>query len=269
MSGDTRLAANRAAWDRVAREKFAPDVASDVERLRKGVSSLFPVEREELGPILPSCRRAIHLQCSHGLDALSLWVEGAEEIVGLDFSEPMLALARRKSELLGAPARWVHADVLEPPADLLGTAGLVYTGKGALCWVADLGRWARVVAGLLAAGGHAYVFEGHPLNWVWEPEAAQLELRSDADYFARQARVNRDFPGKFLDAAARPGEAPERAWERQWSLGEIVSSLVAAGLRVTSLREHPENFWPQLPLVPEEQARRVPRTFSLLLQKPS
>ena len=268
MSDDARHAANRAAWDRVAEEKFAADVGADVERLRRGESSLFAVEREELGPILSTCHRAIHLQCSHGLDALSLWTHGAREIVGLDFSAPMLALARRKSELLGALATWVHADVLAPPPDLLRTADLVYTGKGALCWVADLARWADVVARLLVPGGHAYVFEGHPLNWIWEPEAAELELRSDADYFARGPRVNRDFPGKLLDQAQRPGEAPRHAWERQWNLGEIVSSLVAAGLRVVSLREHPEHFWPQLPRVAEERARRVPRTFSLMKNGP-
>jgi SAM-dependent methyltransferase len=259
--------ANRAAWDRVAAEKFGPELERDLALLRAGRTSLLPVEEAELAPFLARGPRALHVQCSHGQDALSLWKRGAREVTGVDFSAEMLALARRKSESLGAPAKWHQADVLAPPAELLGTADLLYTGKGALCWVSDLARWAAVVAGLLAPSGHLYVFEGHPLNWIWEPEASDLALRDDADYFAREARVNRDFPGLFLDRAARPGESPLQAFERQWTLGEIVTSLARAGLELVTLREHPENFWPQHPRVPEARARRVPRTCSLVMRR--
>lgn len=260
-------AANRAAWNLIAAEKFAPDLERDVQLLRSGGTSLLPIEIAELTPLVTRCRRAIHLQCSHGMDALSLWKLGAREVVGVDFAEGMLALARRKAESLGAPATFHCADVLAPPAELAASADLVYTGKGALCWVSDLARWAEVAAGLLAPNGHLYVFEGHPLNWIWEPEASDLALRADGDYFAREARVNRDFPGLFLENAARPGESPEQAFERQWLLGEIVTSLARAGLELLTLREHAANFWPQFPHVPDERARRVPHTFSLLMRR--
>jgi SAM-dependent methyltransferase len=264
MTRDVR-AANEAAWNLVA-AKFAPEVARDVEFLRGGGSSLLPVELEELPPLLSSCGRAIHLQCSHGMDALSLWRLGAREIVGVDLAAEMLALARRKSELLGAPAAWHRADVLSSPPELAGTADLVYTGKGALCWVTDLARWADVVARLLVPGGHFYVYEGHPLNWIWEPEAADLELRTGASYFDREARPNRDFPGLWLERAAMPGESAIQAFERHWSLGEIVSALARAGLELLTLREHATDFWPQLPRVPAERASRVPHTFSLSMR---
>lgn len=267
MTRDVR-AANEAAWNLVA-AKFAPDVARDVEFLRSGGSSLLPVELDELPPLVSGCRRAIHLQCSHGMDALSLWRLGAREIVGVDLAAEMLALARRKSDLLGAPAVWHHADVLSPPRELGGTADLVYTGKGALCWVSDLARWAEVVARLLAPGGHFYVFEGHPLNWLWEPEAADLELRAGASYFDREPRPNRDFPGLWLEQAARVGESPAQAFEHHWSLGEIVSALARAGLALVSLREHAQDFWPQLPRVPAERAGRMPHSFSLSMRAPA
>jgi SAM-dependent methyltransferase len=260
--------ANQAAWDVVA-AKYAPEVERDVELLRSGGTSLLPPELDALTPLARRCGRAIHLQCSHGLDALSLWKLGAREIVGLDLSERMLSLARRKAELLGAPATWHHADVLAPPAELAGTAELVYTGKGALPWVLDLARWAGVVARLLAPGGHVYFFEGHPLNWVWMHQAAELRLRPDGDYFTRSTRVNDDFPGLFLQRAAAEGAGAAQAFERQWTLGEVVSALADAGLVLVRLDEYPEHFWPQFPHVPPDALGRVPHTFSLLMRRPA
>jgi SAM-dependent methyltransferase len=260
--------ANELAWDIVA-AKYALEVERDVEMLRSGGTSLLPPELDTLAPLLPHCRRAIHLQCSHGTDALSLWRLGAREVVGIDLSAEMLAQARRKAELLGAPAAWHHADVLAPPAELDGTAELVFTGKGALPWVLDLTAWAAVVARLLAPGGHFYIYEGHPLNWIFDPAAAELRLRNGADYFAQTARANDDFPGLYLERRAPPGAAPAQAFERQWGLGEIVTALVAAGLVVLRLSEHPEHFWPQFPHVAADQLARVPHTFSLLMRKPA
>lgn len=268
-AGDERLVrANETAWDLVS-AKYAPGVEEDVELLRSGGTSLLAAEPEVLLPVVRGCRRAIHLQCSHGLDALSLWKLGAREVVGVDLSQRMLDLARRKSDALGAPATWIHADVLAPPPELDGTAGLVYTGMGALPWVMDLSAWAGVVARLLVPGGYFYIFEGHPLNWIWEPEAAELRLRHDADYFAAAPRSSDDFPGRFLENLAAPGAEPARAWERQWGLGHVVTALADAGLAVLRLAEHPEHFWPQFAQVPPGQLRRVPHTFSLLARKPA
>jgi SAM-dependent methyltransferase len=258
--------ANRDAWNVVAAE-YAPDLERDVTLLRSGGTSLLAPERGHLIPLLAGCRRAVHLQCSHGTDTLSLWRLGAREVVGVDFSEAMLALARRKAESLGAPATWHCADVLTPPEELAGTADLVYTGKGALPWIADLGEWARAVTALLGPGGHLYVFEGHPLNWIWEPERAKLRLRPDGDYFARTPRVGEDFSGRALAQAARPGQAPVRALERHWTLGQVVSELAATGLTLLRLEEHPEHFWPQFPDVAPEALRRLPHTFSLLARR--
>ena len=265
---ETLRRANEAAWDIVA-AKYAPEVERDVALLRSGGSSLLAPERAALAPLLPACDRAVHLQCSHGTDTLSLWGLGARHVIGLDFSAEMLNLARRKAELLGASATWVQADVLAPPAALAGTADLVYTGNGALPWVFDLSTWAGGVVQLLAPGGHLYVYEGHPLNWVWESDAAELRLRDEGDYFANTARVNVDFPGVFLKRSAPPGDAPARAFERQWGLGEVVSALAHAGLALVRLSEHPEHFWPQFPRVPTDQLQRLPHTFSLLMRRPA
>ena len=85
-----------------------------------------------LGDLHGRCRRAIHLQCAGGRDTLSLWNLGADEVVGVDLSPRMIELAERLTAATGAPARWFRADVLDTPAELDGTADLVYTGRGSL-----------------------------------------------------------------------------------------------------------------------------------------
>jgi len=257
---------NERAWDSVARSKYVKEVEDDVALLRAGGTSLTLHEQRLLGDLTPWCGRAIHLQCSHGLDTLSLWKLGAREVIGIDISRSMLELATIKSRRLNAPATWIHSGVLDAPRELDETADLVYTGKGALPWVMDLGRWAEVVARLLKPGGRLYVFEGHPLNWVWEPEASDFRLRADGgDYFWSEPRANRDFPASGLDQAA--GSEPLRAYERQWTLGAIVTSLAQSGLRIERLEEYPAQYWPLYRNIPEVVLTKLPHTFSLLMWK--
>lgn len=259
---------NRDAWDLVA-GKYAAEVDEHVDMLQSGGVSLHEIERGFLGDLSDWCETAVHLQCSHGLDTLSLWNLGATRVVGLDLSSRMLAQARSKAARLDAPARWIEADVLAAPADLDETADLVYTGKGALPWVPNLGQWARVVRRILKAGAVLYIFEGHPLDWVWEPEEKNYVLRADGgDYFDSQPRPNRDFPGRAAARQAPPGKRVPEAVEFQWTLGQIVTSLVRVGLNIMRLEEHPVRYWPKYGRMTEDLLNRLPHTFSLLAKKP-
>jgi len=144
-------------WDGIAQWYGERDEDEAIALLKAGGSDLYDNEKVLLGDLAPWCRRAIHLQCSHGSDALALLQLGAHEVVGVDISERLIAVARRKTEALGAPASWYHSDVLQTPEILNGTADLVYTGKGALCWMMDLTAWAEVVARLLTPGGRLFM----------------------------------------------------------------------------------------------------------------
>ena len=75
------------------------------------------------------CKRAIHLQCAGGRETLSLWNQGAAEVIGVDISDTMIACAQAKSDRLRAPATWYCCDILDTPSVLNRTADLVYTGR--------------------------------------------------------------------------------------------------------------------------------------------
>jgi SAM-dependent methyltransferase len=255
-----------AAWDLTA-AIYERDEGQDLVLLRGGGVSLMAPERKYLDNLHPWCHRAIHLQCAGGKDTLSLWNLGAAEVVGVDISERMIASARRKSDALAAPARWYRCDILDTPHELNGTADLVYTGKGALPWMMDLAAWSQVVVRLLKPGGSLYLFEGHPLDWVWDNEAS--EYRFDAqhgDYFSPRLNTER-WPAPYLQGIDLSPTEPQHAWERQWTLGEIVTSLADAGLRLRRFEEHPNLYWDQFPNLPTDLARRLPHTFSLWMER--
>ena len=80
---------NRVAWNEAA-QSYTTENKERVRLLKAGKSSLHPVERrnlERLGVLNRWCKRAIHLQCASGYDTLSLVLEGAREVIGVDISE--------------------------------------------------------------------------------------------------------------------------------------------------------------------------------------
>jgi SAM-dependent methyltransferase len=258
-------AANRAAWDEAA-ERYERWLPEAIELIRSGGSNLFPVERELIGDLHGRCRRAIHLQCAGGRDTLSLWNHGADEVVGLDFSARMLELAARLSEAVGAPARWILADVLDAPAELDGTADLVYTGRGALIWLQDLDAWAAVIARLLAPDGRLVLFEGHPVEWLFDADADGHWVATGYDYFAGP-EASRGWEPGYIDRLSIPDAQQSWKFARAWTIGEVVSAIVQSGLRLERLAEHPVDWWAGHGDVRPEERGRIPLSFSIVARR--
>lgn len=258
--------ANRVAWDEAA-VVYEREIESDVALLKSGKHNLMAQEVRLLGDLSVWCQRAIHLQCAGGLDTLSLWKLGVKEVQGLDISERMIDCARRKSHALQAPARWHRCDVLDAPHTLDATADLVYTGKGALCWIQDLDAYAAVVARLLKPGGTYYCFEGHPLCGALADDTADVRLAPNVSYFSTIAEQYRGWSAEYVGDLGKKRSELAPKFERQWTLGQIVTALAGHGMRVARLEEHPEPFWKQFPKMDPGQAARIPHTFSLLMRK--
>lgn len=257
----------KAGWNTVAAAKYRAEQDAQLQLLRSGGHTLLPVELTRLGAILPTCRRVIHLQCSHGLDALGLLNLGVAEVVGLDISEEMIRLAHMKTEALGARARWYCTDILDAPHELDGTADLVYTGRGALPWMMELAGWAQVVWRLVRAGGRVFVFEGHPLDRLWDPEARDLRLaEGSGGYFAEGGREPLGFPVDVVSRVWQQGERPVML-ERQWRPGEVIGSLIGVGFRLEHFDEHPTLYWEQFPCWAEREKVWLPHSYTLMARK--
>ena len=261
--------ANRAGWNQGA-EAYEADLQDRIEFLRAGGTNFEPPEYSFLKDLGSWCKRAIHLQCAGGTDTLSLWNLGAHEVIGVDISERMLAVAQKKSNALHANARWIHADILHTPQELDGTADLVYTGRGALCWLMDIDAWADVVARLLKPGGKLYVFEGHPFANIWSLDEDHFVLDPEyGNYFNKQPLADSGWPSTYIGDLGKPKDEHAVKYERQWTLGEIVNAVIDAGLILERLEEHPDSYWNSHPNMEPIMLRKVPQTFSLLARRTS
>ena len=252
-------------WDVVARAKYEAEFEARLDHIRSGRHTLLDVELERLGPLLQDAH-VVHLQCSHGLDAFGLLNAGAASVVGIDISAEMVQQARATASTLGiTAAEFRVSDALDPPADLRGTADLVYTGRGSLPWLLDIGRWGASVTGLLKPGGRAFVFEGHPLDALWDRRADGPVLRSGVGYFDEEPAEAPGFPASVVEREL--GGVRPRMLERQWRPGQVMGALVLHGMTLREYAEHPRLFWDQFPEWPEELRSRLPHSYSILAEK--
>ena len=254
--------ANRIAWDEAA-ERYEGWLEDAIAEIRGGGSNLFGAEIELIGDLHGHCRRAIHLQCAAGRDSLALWNLGADEVVGIDFSPRMLELAARLTEATAAPARWILSDVLDTPHDLDGTADLLYTGRGSLIWLHDLDAWAAVMARLLAPDGRFVLFEGHPAEWLFDADEDGRWIATDYDYFGGP-EASRGWAPQYIERLSL--DDAEQGWKfaRAWTLGEVVTALLRAQLRLEAVAEYPIDWWGGHADVRPEDRGRVPLSFSIV-----
>jgi SAM-dependent methyltransferase len=228
---------NRSYWD----SRVPVHVASrfyDVDGFIAGRDPLVPVEVEEVGEV--AGRSLLHLQCHFGVDTLG-WARRGATVTGLDFSAPAVEAARRVADDCGIDADFVQADVYDAPAALGGRRfDVVYTGFGALCWLPDIVRWAEVAAALLAPGGFLYVIESNPLIQVM----ADDDLSFERSYFERGPYRWSD-AGTYTDGGEHLPATPTIEWAH--GIGDVVSAVARAGLRVDFLHEHPFLPWARWP----------------------
>jgi SAM-dependent methyltransferase len=228
---DNYQQANLALWNEWA-EINAKSKSYDVAGFRAGKSSLKPIELEELGEV--AGKTLLHLQCHFGLDTLS-WARRGAMVTGVDFSDQAVRLAQALAQEVGLEARFICTDVYALHEVLAGQFDIVYTSYGVLCWLGDLKRWAELIAHFLRPGGVFYVADFHPFAYVFDNEQP-AELRVKYPYFYQPTPAEWQVHGSYADREAHVNQPVDYEWAH--SLGEIVSEVAAAGLRIEFLHEH-------------------------------
>jgi SAM-dependent methyltransferase len=224
---------NQAMWDELA-DIHIQSTYYNVKGFKNGQTSLRPFEIEEVGEV--EGKSLLHLQCHFGLDTLS-WARRGAVVTGMDFSPRAIEIARSLAKALDIPARFIQSDLYDLPSRLDETFDIVYTSIGVLTWLPDLKRWGEVVGRFLKPGGVFYIAEFHPFLMVFENEGEVTGLRIGYPYFASPEPIACESDESYADPAAHVEHRMSYQW--QYSLGDVLNSLIAAGLRIEFLHEFP------------------------------
>lgn len=257
MSWEQHAEQNRRAWNEIAevRSRSYPGAVHPAAFFAGGGSALDPRVTAAAGDV--GGRRLLHLMCATGEESLSWSVLGADA-VGVDISDAEIALARAKAPDAGLDARFVTADVGALPPDLAGGRfDLVYAATGVLVWIPDVDRWAAVIAGALAPGSRFLLFEAHPVEMCLWGVDGRVEITED--YFDTGRPLESVGWSHFEGAE----DAREPSVEFGWTLGQVITALATAGLRIERLDEYPtDSEWRFGEAMAE--ARRLPGTILLI-----
>lgn len=275
---------NRRSWNAVvgAHDSHRGDLAAF---LREGGVTFFPEERALLGEL--EGKTLAHLQCNSGGDSLSLARLGAA-VTGVDISDEAVASAGELSVKTGIPALFERADVydwLKEAARRGRRFDVVFSSYGVVCWLPDLEAWAEGIAAVLNSGGRCVLVDFHPAAEMFDehwkharayPSGGEPMLLDEGvgDYVAESEGGLT--PAGFADGA-RGFENPEPCHLFRWGLGEVVTSLAGAGLRILALKEYPysngERHFAgmrELPgqrMVPPEGVPAVPLMYGICAEK--
>tara|TARA_B100000959_G_scaffold286388_1_gene364803 strand:- start:467 stop:1312 length:846 start_codon:yes stop_codon:yes gene_type:complete len=211
-----------------------------IEQWLAGETKLAPWEIEEIGPVVG--KSLLHLQCHIGTDTLSWSREGAK-VTGLDFSPNAVKEAVRFARLLEIEdARFVVSSV----SDAIGALGeerfdIVYTGRGALCWLPDIREWASICSHLVKSGGILYLEESTPMLNSLEP----MDIANDTVFGLKYDLYNSNpvsemGEGSYADPEW-PGERKTHCWEYRYDT--IINALIENGFRIDLLNERDEIFF--------------------------
>ena len=242
---DEFIKANRLNWDSRA-ELHSTDTTGTyrIAKVLGGGSSLHAIEASEIGDL--SGKDVIHLQCHIGLDTISLKHLGARSATGLDFSPKAIEAARAFAEKAGTDVRFVEASVYDAVEALGQSYDMVFVTWGAINWLDDIFRWAKVVATLLRPGGKLYLLEGHPTMNQFEARDGRLDL----EFGWRTPMAE---PLVWDDAQTYTGDertvSHTRCYEWIHPLSDIVNALIRAGLAIDFLNEHDIVVWKAFPFV--------------------
>ena len=266
--------ANNALWDEWTKIHESSEFYDLHGFKERGEIRIRDYEREEIGSV--EGLDLLHLQCHFGIDTLS-WARLGARVTGADFSQASVDLASRTAAEIGlGDARFVRSDVYDLPNKLEGDFDLVYTSRGVLGWMPDIRRWAQVVAHFVRPGGRFYITEIHPVANSFENEGVEPgELQLVYPYWEHRSPLTFDNVGSYADPDAQVTVPKEYGWDH--GLGEIVSALIGAGLRIESLREYPFVDW-KLDFLedvgddrwqfPASVKGELPLFFSILATKP-
>jgi SAM-dependent methyltransferase len=240
---------NKKRWNELV-DAHTEGSTYDIDGFKAGNSTINGPEKELLGDL--SGKKVLHLQCHFGMDTISLLREGAEEVVGVDYSERAVEVANNLRDELRVNARFVHSNVLELDQvfDEHGSFDVVFTSYGTIVWLSDLEAWARVINTFLRPGGKFVIVDSHPLSHIFDDESPEPKLVHRYRYFSSKIPDLYEVEGSYASS-----KEIENKTEYIWThpISEIINCLIQNRLVIRGFFEYPRVNWKMFPFLVKQE----------------
>ncbi|HVT01385.1 MAG TPA: methyltransferase domain-containing protein [Patescibacteria group bacterium] len=208
----------------------------DVKGFKKGKTSLQKIEIKELGNV--EGKSMLHLLCHFGMDSLS-WARHGAKVTGVDISDSSIELAKKLSNEMNIPADFICSDVYSLPKKLDKKYDIVFASYGVLLWLKNLDKFAKIVSSYLKKGGIFYIVELHPFTNILDHEFKLIYK-----YFDRGPFLD-DSDGTYTDWNGTTIKGETYEWS--YTMGDIISAITNAGLKIEFVHEFPYTMYEQFP----------------------
>ena len=235
------ISLNRNAWDQRTGIHFVSEMY-DVDGFLKGGTSLKEIELSEVDEV--EGKSLLHLQCHFGLDTLS-WARKGAKVTGLDLSPKSIEKANELKNKASLEATFICSDVYAYEEIATTTYDIVYVSYGAINWLPDLDRWARIVAKSLKDGGVLHLVEFHPAY----------------DMYCGESYFSHEEPEIYEGGTYTENDTEEIAKMAVWAhpLSEVINALIRNGIVIEHLNEFPFSPYNCFEdLIEKEQGRYYP-----------
>ena len=206
-------------------------------------------------------KTAVQIGCNNARELLSLASLGLQPSLGIDQSGAFLEQARSLAQAAGLQPRLVEADIYDLKEDV-GTFDLALITIGVLNWMPDLDGFFRVIARLLHPGGYLVIYETHPFMEVFDPDS-NTPHEPAFSYFRKDPLKEE---GLISYDGVDHGQGETGYWFIH-SMGQIVTSCIAAGLALSSLKEFGHSIREPEYDIYEGRDAQIPMSFLLQAKK--
>ncbi|MDQ8736357.1 class I SAM-dependent methyltransferase [Paenibacillus sp. LHD-38] len=240
---------NRNSWNKdryqIWLNRFG-SIEQEAQRILNDPRKRLKVLADYLGEVMN--KRIINLLGSNGTKAVSVALMGAKEVKVVDIANENAKFGYDLANACNVEIEYIVQDVMELDTEQLGEFDIVFLEMGVLHYIYDIEKLFTIVNRLLSKGGRFVLREYHPVIWKL--------LKAENGQFVAS--------GNYFDQSV-DGEEMKL---RRWTLGEVITSLVKAGLTVEALHEESGSIqrW-VFNEMPEGTEDRIPGIYAVIATK--
>jgi len=205
-------------------------------------------------------KKIANLLGSKGKKAVSFALLGADVTV-VDISHDNQKYALELAKATGVKIKYIVSDVLMiPEEEKLADFDYILLELGVLHYFVDLSPLFALIYNALKPGGVFILRDFHPFA------AKVVNAGEKGNYFEETVLEGAVASSSLLSERERSNL--EKVLVRRWTLGEVVTSVVQAGLEIKKLEEEKGVRWAFSDGAPVGIENRVPGLFTMITSKP-